>query len=53
MAVTPTGPHTSRLTWSGEFVPSRMNDADAVVFWENIYRMGIGLMEATIARQPS
>ena len=51
MAVTPTGPVTSRLTWSGEFDPSGMSDADAVVFWENIYRMGIGLMEATIARQ--
>jgi Polyketide cyclase / dehydrase and lipid transport len=51
MAVAPVDASSSQLTWSGEFVPVGMSDADAIKFWENIYRMGIGLMERTIARR--
>ncbi len=49
MAVTPISASISQLTWSGEIEPAGMSDADAILFWENIYRMGIGLMEKTIA----
>ncbi len=51
MAVSPINASSSRLTWSGEFEPIGMSDTDAIRFWENIYRMGVGLMEKTIARR--
>jgi hypothetical protein len=53
MAVTPVDETTSQLTWSGEIEPVGMSDAEAIAFWENIYRMGVGLMEATIAKRAS
>ncbi len=51
MAVSPVDVSSSQLTWSGEFKAIGMSDADAITFWESIYRMGIGLMEKTIARR--
>ncbi len=51
MAVSPMDASSSQLTWSGEFEPIGMSDAEAIKFWENIYRMGVGLMEKTIARR--
>lgn len=42
---------SSQLTWHGEFEPIGMSDAEAVSFWQSIYRMGVGLMEKTIARR--
>ena len=51
MAVSAVDTSSSKLTWSGEFDPIGMSDAEAGIFWENIYRMGVGLMEATIARR--
>lgn len=51
MAVTPIDETSSQLIWSGEFQPVGMSDVEAISFWENIYRMGIGLMEKTISRK--
>ncbi len=51
MEVAPVSATSSQLTWSGEFEPIGMSDAEAVSFWQSIYRMGVGLMEKTIARR--
>ncbi|MEQ1819186.1 MAG: SRPBCC family protein [Terricaulis sp.] len=51
MAATPIDATSSQLTWSGEFAPIGMSEREAIRFWESIYRMGVGLMENTIARR--
>lgn len=51
MEVAPIDAASSQLTWSGAFDPVGMSDAEAISFWENIYWMGVGLMEKTIARR--
>ncbi len=49
MAVTPVSDAASELTWSGEFEPAGLSDADAIAFVENMYRYGISLMQKTLA----
>lgn len=51
MAATPIDATSSQLTWSGEFAPIGMSEREAIRFWESIYRMGVGLMENTIAQR--
>ena len=50
MAVAPVSATTCELTWSGRFEPAGITDAEAVVFFEDIYRMGIAMMERQIAK---
>ena len=49
MAISPVDSSSSQLTWSGDFEPIGMSDAEAIIFWESIYRMGIAMMERTIS----
>jgi hypothetical protein len=49
MAVTPVNGTSSELTWSGQFEPSGMSDAQAVAFFENVYRAGIAMMEKAVS----
>lgn len=49
MAVAPIDAASSRFTWTGEFEPLGMSDEEAIVFTKNIYAMGIGLMQKTLA----
>ncbi len=50
MAAAPIDAATSQLTWSSELEPVGMTEADAVTYWTRIYTMGVGLMEASLAR---
>jgi hypothetical protein len=51
MAVAPVGTSRSQLTWSGEFEPKGITDAEAIEATEGMYHYGISLMEKTIARR--
>jgi Polyketide cyclase / dehydrase and lipid transport len=48
MAVQPLDSQSSEFTWSGEFEPVGLSDAQAIAFFENVYRSGIAMMEKTI-----
>lgn len=48
MAVSSVDSTSAQLTWSGEFEPIGMSDAEAIIFWEGIYRRGVAMMERTI-----
>jgi hypothetical protein len=49
MSVMPLTDNSCTFTWSGNIEPDGMTDEQAVAFFEDIYRMGIGLMNSTIA----
>jgi hypothetical protein len=48
MSVAPLTDDSCVFTWSGNIEPHGMTDEQAVAFFEDIYRMGIGLMNGTI-----
>ncbi|MEM7101114.1 MAG: SRPBCC family protein [Pseudomonadota bacterium] len=49
MTVDAVTPMSSRLTWAGKFAPDGISEEEAVTNAENMYKMGIGMMKATIA----
>ncbi|QLC24631.1 SRPBCC family protein [Parasphingopyxis algicola] len=51
MAVEPIDEGSSKLSWTGEFRPKGMTDERGEEFTRNMYLMGIGLMEKTLARR--
>lgn len=48
MAVAPLTESDCVLTWSGNIVPDGITDDQAIAFFEDIYRMGIGLITRSI-----
>ncbi len=48
MAVAPLTDSDSVLTWSGSIEPDGMTDEQAIAFFEDIYRMGIALINRSI-----
>ncbi|MEM7283338.1 MAG: SRPBCC family protein [Pseudomonadota bacterium] len=51
MTVEPVTTATSQLVWSGEFEPDGISEAEACAAAENMYKMGIGMMLATLAKR--
>jgi Polyketide cyclase / dehydrase and lipid transport len=49
MSVAPLTEDSSILTWSGNIEPEGLSDNQAVALFEDIYRMGIGLINRSIA----
>lgn len=49
MSVAPLTGDSCVFTWSGKIEPEGLTDEQAIVFFEDIYRMGIGLMNRSIA----
>jgi Polyketide cyclase / dehydrase and lipid transport len=49
MAVAPLTENSCVLTWSGNVEPEGLKDEQAIAFFEDIYRMGIGLIQRSIA----
>ncbi len=49
MSVAPLTDDSCVFTWSGSIEPVGMTDEQSVAFFEDIYRMGIGLMNRAIA----
>lgn len=49
MSVAPLTDDSSVLTWSGDIEPEGLSDAQAIAFFEDIYRMGIRLINRSIA----
>lgn len=49
MSVAPLTDDSCVFTWSGSIEPAGMTDEQSVAFFEDIYRMGIGLMNRNIA----
>ena len=49
MTVAPLTDYSSVFTWSGNIEPEGLTDEQAVAFFEDIYRMGIGLINRSIA----
>jgi hypothetical protein len=49
MSVAPLTDKSCVFTWSGTIEPAGLTDEQAVAFFEDIYRMGIGLMNQGIA----
>lgn len=49
MSVAPLTGDSCVFTWSGNIEPDGLTDEQAIVFFEDIYRMGIGLMNRSIA----
>lgn len=50
MSASPVDATSSQLIWSGEFEPAGMSDTEAIQFWLSVYKMGVQLMEKTIAK---
>lgn len=50
MTIKPVSDAACELIWSGTFQPAGITDAEAVVFFEDIYRMGIAMMERQLAK---
>jgi Polyketide cyclase / dehydrase and lipid transport len=48
MSVAPLTEASCTFTWSGQFEPDGISDGDAVAFFENVYRSGIGMMLKTL-----
>lgn len=48
MSVAPLNEASCTFTWTGTFEPSGISDADAVTFFENVYRAGIAMMKETL-----
>lgn len=48
MTVAPLTDGSSVLTWSGNIEPDGMTDEQSIAFFEDIYRMGIGLINRSI-----
>jgi hypothetical protein len=48
MAVAPLTEQSCTFTWSGEFQPAGISDAQAVAFFESVYHSGIAMMKATL-----
>ncbi|MEM8974490.1 MAG: SRPBCC family protein [Pseudomonadota bacterium] len=53
MAVEAVDAESTRFTWTGEFEPKGVSEAESVTFTEGIYAMGIAMMRKTIQRQPT
>lgn len=51
MAVTPIDASSCLFTWSGELDPAGMSEQAAVEFFENVYRLGIAMIETAIAKR--
>ncbi|MEM7413447.1 MAG: SRPBCC family protein [Myxococcota bacterium] len=51
MAVEELGQGRCSLSWSGEFEPKGIGEAEAVATAESMYRYGIRLMEQTLAQR--
>ena len=49
MTVAPLTDYSSVFTWSGNIEPEGLTDEQAVAFFEDIYHMGIGLINRSIA----
>ena len=49
MVVEPIDAGSSRFTWTGEFEPLRMSDKETIALTKNVYAMGVGLMQKTLA----
>ena len=48
MRVTSDGEDSCQLTWSSEFEPKGMSDAEAIAYIEGVYRWGISMMVESI-----
>jgi Polyketide cyclase / dehydrase and lipid transport len=48
MSVAPLDAASSTFTWSGIFEAQGIGDADAVAFFEGVYRSGIAMMKARL-----
>jgi hypothetical protein len=48
MSVAPLTEQSCTFTWSGMIEPDGIGDADAVAFFEGVYRSGIGMMTKTL-----
>jgi hypothetical protein len=51
MSVAPLDEACCTFTWSGLFDAQGISDADAVAFFEGVYRSGIAMMTATLGEQ--
>jgi hypothetical protein len=51
MSVAPLDAGHSTFIWSGMFTAKGIGDADAVVFFEDVYRSGIAMMEKALGVQ--
>jgi hypothetical protein len=49
MSVAPLTDDSCVFTWSGNIEPEGLTDEQAIAFFEDIYRMGIGLINRSIA----
>jgi hypothetical protein len=49
MSVAPLTDDSCVFTWSGNIEPEGLSDEQAIAFFEDIYRMGIGLINRSIA----
>lgn len=48
MAVVSLDASSCELRWSGEFEPVGISDAQAISFFEKVYRSGIGMIDKSI-----
>ena len=48
MSVAPLTEASCTFTWSGQFEPSGISDAEAVAFFEGVFRSGIAMMNRTL-----
>jgi Polyketide cyclase / dehydrase and lipid transport len=49
MAVRPLGAQACEFTWSGEFEPAGISDAQAIALFDGVYRDGLVMIERQLA----